>query len=68
MVCKNSLEKEVKYKSESQKKVTRQNSMEYRNSQINSAAGEISGGANVNEQKRIQNPVEHRCRASCKYS
>ena len=49
MVCKNSLEKEVKYKSESQKKLTRQNSMEYRNSQINSAAGEISGGANVND-------------------
>ena len=41
MVCKNSSENEVKYNSESQKKRTRQKSMEYMNSQINSNVSEI---------------------------
>ena len=49
MVCKNSLENEVKYNPQNQKKGTRQNSMEYMDSQINSITGEISGGANVND-------------------
>ena len=49
VVCKNSLENEVKYNSQNQKKGTRQNSMEYMDSKINSTTGEISGGANVND-------------------
>ena len=48
MVCKNSSENEVKYNSESQKKRTRQKSMEYMNSQINSTVSEICNGVNVN--------------------
>ena len=48
MVCKNSLENEVKYNPQNQKMGIRQKSMEYMNSQINSTVTEISGGTNVN--------------------